>query len=432
MSPMDLDLDYERFLDCVHCGLCTSACPTYAELGTETDSPRGRIHLLRAVQDGRLDLSDRVLAHLDLCLDCRACETACPSGIHYGQIIEAFRDRVEPTRARTLLDRLFRNWVLLWLFPSAWRTRLAMIPARVCQRLGIDGWLASLMPRPFPLMQAMLPRLHPRGERLAAFNPAYGRRRARVAFFTGCVTDAMYFATNMATVRVLQANGCDVHVPRGQVCCGAIHYHSGERATARRLANTNADVFLAEPYDAVVTNCAGCGSTLKHYAELVADERGQTLVSRVRDVSEFLAELGPIRPRGSIPIRATYHPPCHLVHAQQVRDAPTQLLSMIPGLELVPLPEAEICCGAAGSYMLTQPDMSERLGRRKLANILSTGAQAVFTGNVGCILQIQKMARLQHADLWVAHPIDVLYQSYWRRGLAGPSELRRRCRAAWG
>lgn len=412
-------IDYELFLDCVHCGLCTSACPTYVELGLEADSPRGRIYLMRAVTDGRLELNDEVRHHLDLCLDCRACESACPSGVQYGKLIEPFRIHMAKTAPAASTLNWLQRWMLFHVTPSAQRTRWALAPARFLQWSGLDRFLEKsglnrLMPRTLRDMQQMLPRLEPRSGRLPEVLPAEGKRRARIALFTGCAADAFYPQTNLATARVLQRNGCEVWIPPTQVCCGALHYHAGQEAPARELAATNCDVFTrtAEDVDAIIVNASGCGAMLKDYGHLVHSDQAKALAAKVRDISEFLVALGPVKPEHPVPLKAVYHDACHLCHAQQIRRQPRQLLEMIPGLTLVPLNETEICCGAAGSYNLTQPEMAERLGQRKVQNILAAEPEAVFTGNVGCLLQIGRYLRPTKPDLWVAHPIDALWASY--------------------
>ena len=422
-------IDYELFLDCVHCGLCTSACPTYVELGTEMDSPRGRIYLMRAVTDGRLPLDREVRRHLDLCLDCRACESACPSGVQYGKLIEPFRIYMQsqsPSPAAPLPWWL--RIALFHVFPYAWRVRLALLPARLLQATGIDRWLERtglfrLISSRLEQMQAMLPRLTPY-RRLPEFLPAVGRRRASVGLFTGCVADVMFNQTNWATALALQANGCDVWTPRKQGCCGALHYHAGQEAPALAFAETNCAVLRERSVDAIITNVAGCGSFLKDYGHALAQTKaaaaGEEFARKVRDVSEFLMELGPIAPKHPLPLRATYHDACHLCHAQQIRKQPRQLLEMIPGLELVPLGESEICCGAAGSYNLTEPEMAERLGERKIKNILDAKPEAVFTANAGCLLQIARHLRTKAPSIWVAHPVDALWASY-----SGQSPYRR-------
>jgi glycolate oxidase iron-sulfur subunit len=425
-------IDYELFLDCVHCGLCTASCPTYLETGHEADSPRGRIYLMRAVTDGKLDLNADVRRHLDLCLDCRACETACPSGVQYGRLIEPFRIHMTRTLPDVKSLPLLQRLVLNHIFPYNRRNRLALAPARWMQWLGIDRLmertgLIKLLPRSMRQMHEMLPRLKRPHGRLPEVLPAEGKKRARVALFVGCVADAVFPETTLNTVRVLQKNGCEVWVPRGQGCCGALHYHSAQEEPARRFAMANCTAFgsdkTAADIDAILVNAAGCGAMLKDYTHLLHDTpaaaAGERFTAKVRDVSEFLAALGPVQPEHPLPIRATYHDACHLCHAQQIRRPPRQLLEMIPGLTLLPLAETEVCCGAAGSYNLTQPDMAERLGQRKVNNILATGARAVFTGNVGCLLQIERHLRAAKSSMWVAHPIDALWASY--SGQAPPS-----------
>jgi glycolate oxidase iron-sulfur subunit len=413
-------IDYELFLDCVHCGLCTSACPTYVELGNEADSPRGRIYLMRAVTDGRLDLNADVRRHFDLCLDCRACESACPSGVQYGKLIEPFRIHMARTGVATQQLGFLQRFMLFHLTPFARRMRWLLAPMRLLQWTRLDRLLDKfglfrILPRSMRQMHAMLPRLKPHYGRLPEVLPAEGTKRARVALFTGCAADAFFPETNLATARVLQRNGCEVWVPRAQVCCGALHYHAAREEPAQHLAARNCEAFGPD-LDAVIVNAAGCGAMLKDYGHLLhghpAADAGRKLAARVRDVSEFLVELGPVRPEHPLPVRAVYHDACHLCHGQQIRRQPRQLLEMIPELELVPLAETEICCGAAGSYNLTEPEMAERLGERKVKNILATGARVVFTGNVGCQLQIGRYLRRHRPDVCVAHPVDALWASY--------------------
>jgi glycolate oxidase iron-sulfur subunit len=382
---------------------------------------------MRAVTDGRLDLTADVRGHLDLCLDCRACETACPSGVQYGKLIEPFRIHVQKTAPQQRSLSLLQRLALFHVTPYARRMRWALAPARLLQWSRLDrllekSGLLRLLPRSLRQMHDLLPRLRAHSGRLREILPAEGKRRARVALFTGCAADAFFPDTNLATVRVLQRNGCEVWIPRAQVCCGALHYHAAYEEPAQRFASVNCEVFglaltgVAEPVDAIIVNAAGCGAMLKDYGHLLHDTPAESLAkafaAKVRDVSEFLVQLGPVKPEHPLPLRAVYHDACHLCHAQQIRKQPRQLLEMIPGLELVPVAEPEICCGAAGSYNLTQPDMAERLGRRKAKNILDANVQAVFSGNVGCLLQIGRHLRGPRPDLWVAHSIDALWASY--------------------
>jgi len=433
---VDLDwlsrkIEYRLFQECVHCGLCTASCPTYIETRNENDSPRGRIYLMRAVTDGRLDLSPEVRSHLDLCLDCRACESACPSGVQYGRIIEPFKVAMERSAHASASPKSspLQRLILHHLFPYGSRVKAALAPARFFQRLGLLDWtekvgLTRLLPPTLRRLQAMLPP-PPQGSssgRLPETLPAIGPKRARVALFLGCVADAMFPETNAATARVLQQNGCEVVIPRSQVCCGAIHYHSGAEEPALGLARQNMQAFKPDDFDAIIVNAAGCGAMLKDYGHLLPEadhDLAQRFASKVRDISEFLIQLGPIAPKHPLPQKVTYHDACHLCHGQQVRSQPRQLLSMIPGLELLPLEESEICCGAAGTYNLTQPEMSQRLGRRKAEHLQSTGAATVATGNVGCILQIARQLKEAGSPMRVAHPVDLLDQAY--RGEASGS-----------
>jgi len=298
-----------------------------------------------------------------------------------------------------------------------------LAPARLLQRMGVLDWaesagLVRLLPPTLRRMQAMLPKLSGSSARLPEVLPAVGPKRARVALFLGCVADAMFPETNAATARVLQENGCEVVIPRGQSCCGAIDYHSGVEGPALTLARHNLETFEAAGVDAIIVNAAGCGAMLKDYAHILPSQlhdEAKLFVSKVKDISEFLMALGPIPPRGSVPLKVTYHDACHLCHGQQIRSQPRALLAMISGLELVPLEETEICCGAAGTYNLAQPEMSERLGRRKMDHIEATGAKVVATGNVGCILQIARKVKERGKDIDVVHPIDLLDRAYRRQ-----------------
>ncbi len=416
-------IDYRRFLDCIHCGLCTAACPTYLELGNENDSPRGRIYLMRAVTDGRLHLTPEVRQHLDLCLDCRACETACPSGVQYGRLIEPFRVAMEEHGISGHTQGWFHRLVLLGLFPYPQRLQPLLRLARWSQRLGVV-WLVQalrlsrLLPGAWRQVVEMLPPLARPAPKLPAFVPAVGVRRRRVALFTGCIADAMFRHVHWATVRVLARNGCDVVIPPEQVCCGAIHLHSGAGSAAKDFADRNLAAFDVKNLDAIIVNVAGCGAMLKDYGHHWHDDaqpsRAQ-LAARVRDVHEFLADLGLVPPEGKLPLVATYHDACHLGHAQRIREAPRKLLASIPELQLRELPETEVCCGAAGTYNLTQPEMAQRLAERKVRNILSTGAQAVLVGNCTCLMHIERFCRAAGHRLWFAQPIELLDMSYQGR-----------------
>ena len=419
------DIDYGRFLDCVHCGLCSSACPTYLETGNENDSPRGRIYLMRAVVDGRIEFTSKVQRHLDLCLDCRSCETACPSGVQYGRLIEPFRVDVQRKRVGAS-PGWFHRLILYGLLPNASRLRWGLLPVRLMQRLGLDRVvektkLLRLLPRKLRQVYELLPELQPAGEPLPKVLPALGPRRARVALFTGCVADAIFRQTNWATARVLQVNGCEVLIPSSQVCCGAIAYHGGAGDPALALPGGNTSAFDVDDVDAVITNVAGCGSMLKNYGRIASELLGEhdgrhgalsKLAGKVRDVSEFLAqrELAPMK--HDVPLRVAYDDPCHLIHAQGVRAAPRDLLGQVPGLTLVELPEADWCCGSAGSFSLRQPKMARRVLDRKMERVASCEAEVLASGNPGCLLQLAAGVRRSRLRMRVLHPIQLLARAY--------------------
>jgi glycolate oxidase iron-sulfur subunit len=394
---------YARALDCVHCGLCLPACPTYTSNGLEADSPRGRIMLMKGLTDGTTAATAAVVGHLDLCLGCRACETACPSGVVYHELLEAARPQLEPHRTRSLRDRLVMALVR-HVFAYPWRLRLAMLPARVLQRLGLWRFvrhlpLAELLPAGKQTHPPLSPGVH----------RATGSRKATVGFFTGCVGSVLFNDVNREAVELLQHAGCDVVVPASQGCCGAIHHHSGDVKQARAMARANLAAFAE--VDVVVTAVAGCGAMLREYPHLA----GGGAAMQVRDISQMLDELGMAPPEHALQLTAAYHDACHLAHVQLVVDPPRRLLSRIPGLTLVPLAESDMCCGAAGTYNLTQPVMARSLGERKIRHIQRTGASACVTGNAGCALQIDATARRLGVKLDVFHPVTLLHRAVFGR-----------------
>ncbi len=425
MAPLELHgLSVDGVNQCVHCGLCLSYCPTYSELGTEMDSPRGRILMVKSLAEGRLSLSDPVVEHLSLCLGCRACETVCPSGVPYGQLFEAAKAEIERARPGSLARRVFRwaNLRLLLAHPRMLGLFGAMMRfyqvSGLQQVLRSSGLLARL-PGTLPAWEALLPELPPASARapLPELVHAEGPRRARVAMLTGCVQRVVFAAHNRATARVLARNGCDVVVPRRQTCCGALHAHSGDHGGALALARKTIDTFEGASADAVVVNTSGCGAHMKGYAHLLRDDpayaaRAAAFVRSVKDISEFLAQeplRGPLAP---VPMTVTYHDPCHVVHGQKIRAEPRRLLAQVPGLKVVDLVEADWCCGSAGIYNLTEPEMAGRLLRRKAGHILATGAEAVVTANPGCILQIVQGLRQQGSSVRVLHLVEVLDRAY--------------------
>ena len=393
---------WDYYSKCIHCGLCLNACPTYRELGVEMDSPRGRIYQMIQVERGRLPLGESFVRHIDLCLDCRACETACPSGVEYGRLVEAARGQIEKYYKRPLLEAFLRRLFFRQVLPN--RRRLGGVGwiLRSYQQSGLEELvLGSDLLNALPGRLAHVARLAPRMEkpfftkRLGTVVPPVGPRRYRVAFFAGCIANLSFARLNDATVRVLARNGCEVVIPKEQGCCGALHVHAGMRDLARRLARQNILTFLDADYDAIITNAAGCGSVLKEYPQLFEEEQREFLArarrfsSRLKDVTEFLAGIDFNRQFRTIKARATYQDPCHLGHAQRIRTGPRKLLAAIPGLEFVELKEAEICCGSAGIYNVAHNEMAERLLDGKMRRVDQTGAELILTANPGCLLQLR-------------------------------------------
>lgn len=406
--------------DCVHCGFCLPACPTYVSWGDEMDSPRGRIDLMKGVHDGVIALDASVVEHFDACLGCMACVTACPSGVRYDVLIEATRAQVEAVAQRAPLERAFRA-LMFALLPYPARLRLLALPLIVYARSGLQALVRRsgvlrLLPARLAQLDALLPPLTFADLRrdVPAFTGAKDdRTRAKTGLVTGCVQRAFFPNVNAATVRVLSAEGCDVSVPPGQGCCGALSLHAGRLEEAKRFARALIERFEHEPVETIVVNAAGCGSALKEYGELLAGEpayaaRARAFSAQVRDVNEFLMTLEPQAPRGRIERRVAYHDACHLAHAQRVRDAPRTLLRSIPGLELLEIPQGEQCCGSAGTYNLLQPDSAHEIGERKVDNVISVGPDLLASANPGCTIQIQSIARERGATLPAAHPIELL------------------------
>jgi glycolate oxidase iron-sulfur subunit len=418
------ELDYDELLRCVHCGFCLPTCPTYAELGQEPDSPRGRIYLIKALADGRIELTDSVDEHLALCLACRACETACPSGVPYGHLIEAARAEVERRRPGSAARRLVRRLALEVVLPRPGLLRAIATGLRLYQRSGLQRLVRAsgvlrLLPASVAASEGLLPPLPPSAGRgaLPEVVAARAARRARVGFLHGCVQDAVFRGHNEATLRCLARQGVEVVIPRTQRCCGALHAHAGEPEAARALARANIVAFDAAGVEAVVVNAAGCGAHLKGYGHLLRGDpawagRAAAFAARVVDVTEYLARRPLEGPLGRLPLRVTYHDPCHLAHGQRVRGEPRALLRAVPGLELVELREAELCCGSAGSYNLTEPAMARRLLERKMGHVQATGAEAVVSANPGCLLQLAAGVRARGLPMAVLHVVEVLDRAY--------------------
>jgi glycolate oxidase iron-sulfur subunit len=409
---------YEDYSRCVHCGLCLNHCPTYRLWGEEADSPRGRIRQMALVDQGRLELGDSFVTHIDRCLDCRACETACPSGVEYGKLVELARAQIEQKYKRPFLSRTLRNLVYHRLLPNPQRIATAARLLRLYQRSGLaalargSGILRLLGLRD---RERLMPKIDSDFffSELGKTFPTQGARRARVALFAGCLAQVTFSELNRATIRVLQANGCEVVVPAGQLCCGALPAHAGVRDVARNLARTNCAAFAAQDFDAIITNASGCGSTLKEYAHLFppgdpASESAGKFSSQVRDVSEFLAELGLSAPLQTVPLRVTLQDSCHLVHGQKIREAPRKLIRAIPSVELVEMPLADHCCGSAGVYNVTQTKTSLELLAQKMDFARDTKAQAIVTSNPGCILQLRAGAAIHRTGQEVLHVVELL------------------------
>jgi glycolate oxidase iron-sulfur subunit len=409
---------YDDYAHCVHCGLCLNQCPTYKLWGLEADSPRGRIRQIVLVDQGRLPLGDSFVKHIDQCLDCRACETACPSGVEYGKLVEAARAQIEQNYKRPFFSRISRNFVFRGLLPHPWRIAALARLLYVYQRSGLQ-WLARatgiLRLLKLADREMLLPPIDGKFffSQLGRTFPAIGPRRARVALFAGCVAQVSFSALHEATIRVLTANGCEVVVPAGQTCCGALAGHAGVRDLTRSLARKNLDVFLGAEFDAVVTNAAGCGSTLKEYEHLFAEgtpeyDKAHAFRSKMRDVTEFLADLGLTAHFSAEPMRVTYQDSCHLLHGQKIREAPRKLLRSIPGLQLVEMAMADYCCGSAGSYNVTETETSLALLAEKMKHASATDAPVIVTANPGCLLQMRAGAEIHDTGQEVVHVMELL------------------------
>jgi len=415
--PADDDLS-----KCTRCGLCEQACPTYRELREEPDSPRGRVFLMKQVADGVADIDEQLAEHLYLCLGCRACETACPSGVPYGRLLEYTRFQIEQRGELTPQRRgwrRFRHIAFERLLPNEGLFKLAMAPAQLLQRL---PWLASFAAAIAPGRTRKLLDMIPRNGAathgaLPETIPAEGEQRARVGLFTGCVMGSLFGHVHESLARVLRHNGCDVVVARGQWCCGALNVHAGEREYAKAMAKRNIDVFERAQVDVIVLDSAGCGAIMKEYGELLRDDpqyaqRGAAFALKVKDASELLFDLGVRTDFGTLRKRITYQDACHLAHGQGVRSQPRALLKQIPGVDYVELANADRCCGAAGVYSLTHPEMSSKILEEKLDAIEDANADYLVTGNPGCHMQIQAGMLERGMRTKVKHLAEVLDEAY--------------------
>ncbi len=432
------DLDYSVVQQCVHCGLCLPTCPTYDATKIERNSPRGRISLMRAIADGELEATKTFGDEMYFCLGCLACMTACPAGVNYAELFEHARAEVEQNGVLHSPRRsLIRAFALRWLFMDLNRLQLAGRLLRLYQQLGLQklvrgSGILKLIPKRLRELEAMTPEIQPQfsAELIAPVTPASGQKCFRVAMLIGCAQDLIYSDVNRDTVEVLARNGCEVITPSEQSCCGSIFAHNGEWIAAQELARRNIDQFPPEQFDAIITNAGGCGSHLKHFTKLLADdpayaERAKLWDEKVKDIHEWLIQVGRVTPCApdstqskiaahgvTRPAIVTYHESCHLCHGQKITSQPRELLRSIPGLKLTELPESSWCCGSAGVYNLTQPEMADQLLRRKLEHIQATGACTVATANPGCLLQLTNGAKQQGFDLRVVHPITLLAEAY--------------------
>lgn len=412
----------EVIRSCVHCGLCLPSCPTYVITRRERSSPRGRIWLMKEVSEGRLDLLDPLFEEeMYLCLNCRACEAVCPSGVKYGEILEASRAQIEQARKGTPKARVLRKVVFGGIFTDMRRFRALSAGLRLYQRSPLpriakrSGVLKVLgLDQAHELMPQVSDRfVVPKGETI----PARGEWRGRVGLFTGCIMSTAYAEIHEATIRVLTRNGFEVTLINGQGCCGALHVHQGDPDGGRALARKNIDAFDTPYLDAIIVNAAGCGAAMKEYGHLLKDDpeyadRAARFAERVQDVTEFLAAKGLSAEPGPLPMTVTYQEPCHLAHAQRIAKQPRQLLKAIPELRVVEMPESSLCCGSAGIYNLLQPDMSSKLLARKLDNALSTGAEAIVSANPGCMLQLTSGLRARGDERPVLHLVELLDRAY--------------------
>ncbi len=424
LSSMIADTpDADKYSVCVHCGFCLEVCPTYQELFDENQSPRGRVYLIKEVAEGRLSLDAAVIDPVYTCLDCRACETVCPSGVQVGALIEETRGQAHaaqlPHGVNDRLERLF----LRHIFPYPVRLYAIGGLLKVYQRAGLRWLLRRLgllriLPQHVQEMEAVLPavKARPALQTLPPRMAAQGVRKATAALFTGCVMDVFFASINEATARVAVRNGLEVVVPKQQLCCGALQIHAGDRQQARELARQNVDAFLATGAEYVIVNAAGCGAALKEYPELFRDDpeyhsKAEEFSGRVRDISELLVEVGFEAPTGRVDHVITYHDACHLCHAQNIRDQPRRILRSIPGLKVVDMQDSERCCGGAGSYNLTHPQMAGQLLERKMDDV-PEGVSAIAMGNPGCMLQIKVGAHRRHQDIDVLHTVELLDMAY--------------------
>jgi glycolate oxidase iron-sulfur subunit len=428
--------DEEKYSACVHCGLCLEACPTYLETGHEHQSPRGRVHLIKAVAEGKIGIGEGFADPVFTCLDCRACETACPSGVQVGSLIEQARGQIRQAIPLTGWKERVSRFFLRGIFPHPSRLYLLAKLLKFYQKSGLQTLirktgLIRMVPEHLRDMETVMPAVpEPVMKKLPEVIPAIGETRKRVALLTGCVMDAMFGDINEATVRVLTRNGYEVVVPREQRCCGALHIHAGDREQGKRLARQNIDAFLRANVEKVIVNAAGCGCALKEYPELLKNdpayhEKAEQFAEKVEDVSKFLFDHGYEKPTGRLAARVTYHDACHLAHGQGIRFEPRRLLQDIPGLELIELPQADRCCGSAGIYNITNPEMAGKILEEKISYVPDQ-VDVISMGNPGCMLQMMIGVQKHGRNEKVAHTIQLLDWSYQQEkqiGKEGEKEM---------
>ena len=407
--------EFHALIDrCIHCGLCLNACPTYRVFLTEMDGPRGRIDLIRAAADGRAPIEGAFARHLDLCLQCRSCESACPSGVRYGELAGAASAAIHAARRPGAFERLVRRVVLQKLIPEPGRLRLLARLLAIYQATGLSRVAKRALPRRLARLEALLPPIGFSRQPLPEVIPAVGPRRGRVIFFHGCLQDALLEGVNLATIRVLTRNGFEVRVPRGQTCCAALPAHLGEAAIGRALARRNIDACGGD--DPIVNNAGGCGAMLKEYGTLLAGDPYEAaavrFAARVRDVNEFLADRSIVAPPHAVRTRAVYVDSCHLRHAQRVVDQPRDLLRSIPGLDLAELGRPEHCCGSAGTYNIVHATVADEISEAKMADIEATGAETIVCANTGCHLQLLRAVAGRGPARRVAHVMELLDEAY--------------------
>ena len=403
-------LDESKALACVHCGLCLSSCPTYLETGNENDSPRGRIYLMRAIQSGKLGVDAEPVKHLDLCLGCRACETACPSGVQYGTLLEETRDHIEKHHKRGVFQTLLRRWIIEKVFPYPRRTSLALLPVRVIRFLHLYGFIPGFASSMLDLVPQRLAKRKLEAKRLAK-----GEAKGDVGFIEGCVMQVMFGDTNESSAELLQRDGWNVVTPGEQGCCGALYAHGGQLEKARECARKNIAAFEGKLMDASSSTLPAAARTLVEYGELLKSdpewaERAEAFSAKVKDLVTWL-DADDVKPTNDCS-KVTYHDACHLCHAQGISSEPRQLIQARAGGEFIEMPESDLCCGSAGSYNLTEPEMAERLQTRKVKNIIDSGAEVVVTTNPGCLLQIQSGLKKAGADhVRAVHIADYLREN---------------------